>query len=212
MNLSCQTLFAEMVNEQLYGTLLAELQAYKGEQTMSISSIQSGYNSVTYIQSKEIKDSDNTPTPEAGAQDIPSTTTQSAKNAYTSTKIYQSSLSSDVNSILLKQQEVDENKTQSKLQEIAGQYNVTNLSGNERLALTQDLRDNGLISNDVMMAMVAPLGVNEDMNAKTNYLKTMKDSLEFLSKQGDSRQIEIQKQVVDILEQLDGFSNNNTST
>ena len=43
----------------------------------------------------------------------------------------------------------------SELQDIANKYNVTNLSGNERIAMAEELRGNGLISSGAMLLMVA---------------------------------------------------------
>lgn len=93
---------------------------------------------------------------------------------------------------------------ESKLQAIANKYDVTNLSGNERIAMAQDLRDNQLIPNGAMMLIVAPLSMNENMNQKTDYLATARNSFDQAARMGsNNQQLELQRQRLEILELLD---------
>ena len=92
-------------------------------------------------------------------------------------------------------------------QTIANKYDVTNISTNERAAMTQELLDNQFISNDVGLTMMAPLSMNENMNQKVDYLKITRDSYEFLSKRGgDPKQLELLKQSLETLERLHSLS------
>ena len=95
----------------------------------------------------------------------------------------------------------------SKMKEIGSKYDITNMSTDERAALSQELRDNQLISNDVMLFMMAPLSMNEDTSQKVNYLELMRDSFEFASRTTtDPEQLEIQRQHLHVLEQLSGIA------
>lgn len=104
---------------------------------------------------------------------------------------------------MIQQQEIG----QSQLQNISNKYDVTNLSGYERISMAEDLRDSGLISSDTYMTLVAPQSINEDFGAKTNYLEAAKDAFEFASQHGASaNQIAMQKEQLDILEQMHNLS------
>ncbi|MDF1750442.1 MAG: hypothetical protein P1V34_16380 [Alphaproteobacteria bacterium] len=92
----------------------------------------------------------------------------------------------------------------SKLETIANKYDVRNLSGYERVAMAEELRDNHLISSGTMMTILAPLSMNENMSQKTDYLSTAKLSFEYASKMGGSEeQLKSQKQRLEILERLE---------
>ena len=165
---------------------------------MNISAISSGYS--VLAQAQPIKTTSETSFIQQKTAVGPNA--QTANNAYGSTKSFNSPLSSDMYSVLLQQQEM----SQPRLQSIASKYDVTNLSGNERVSLSQELRDNGLISSGAHLALVAPLSMNEDLSAKTNYLETTREAFEFALQHGVSgEQLAIQKEQLDILEKLAVF-------
>lgn len=96
-----------------------------------------------------------------------------------------------------------------KMQTIANKYDVTNISTAERIAMAQELSDNQLMPKGAMISMVAPLSMNEDISQKSNYLDTMRESFKFLSKMGGSaEQLELQRQSLEMLEQLNALSHN----
>ncbi|MEJ2418631.1 MAG: hypothetical protein P8Y45_17205 [Exilibacterium sp.] len=103
-------------------------------------------------------------------------------------------------------------RASEQLQTIANKYDVTNISTTERIAMTQELHDNHLIPKDVMIFMMAPLSMNEDMDHKSNYLSTIRESFEVASKMGDSaEQLELKRQRLEILEQLSAISHNGSN-
>lgn len=165
---------------------------------MDVSAIQSGYSAVTRLQ--PTKTASNTIATEW--QTITDSNTKTANDVYRAAKSSTSLLSSSVNSALLQQQETK----QFGLQGIANKYDVMNLSGNERAALAQELRDNDFISGGVHLALVAPLSINEDFSVKTNYIDTARKAFTFAEQHGVSGdQLAIQKEQLDILEQLNAL-------
>ena len=97
---------------------------------------------------------------------------------------------------------------EAEWQKIANKYDVTNISTNERAAMAQELSDNHLVSNDVLLFMVAPLSMNENRDQKVNYLSMMRESFEVASNMGVSgKQLELQKERLSILERLNNLSN-----
>lgn len=166
---------------------------------MSISSVQSGYSTVAYMKSVQ-KTSDSAVT-------YKQTTTHSinkaANNTYHSEETSTSRLSGRMSDVLLQHQKAE----RSGLYAISRAYDVTNLSGYERIAMAHNLRDNGLISKGADMALIAPLSMDEDLSAKTNYLDTARKAYEFASKHGASgEQLAIEKERLDILERLNTLS------
>lgn len=101
----------------------------------------------------------------------------------------------------------DAKRFNDKMQDIANKYDVTNMSTTERIAMAQELNDSQLMPDGVMLAMVAPLSMNEDVDQKTDYLNTMRESFAFLSKMGgNSEQLELTRKQLDLLEHLNSLS------
>lgn len=133
--------------------------------------------------------------------------TEAVKSTQSNATFSASSLHSSSHATLLKEQEAQQDTANAPLKEIAGEYDVTNLSGYERVAMSQDLRDASLIQNDVMMTMIAPLSIGENMNDKTDFLSTIENAVEFLTNSGNLEQAEIHKKALDILERLNSLHN-----
>lgn len=95
-----------------------------------------------------------------------------------------------------------------KLQLIANKYDVTNISTAERIAMSEELNEHQLMPEGVMLFMVAPLSMNEDIHQKSDYLTITRESIEVASKMGvDAEQLKLMKQQLEILEQLKSISN-----
>lgn len=171
---------------------------------MSISNIQSGYDTGALAPQNARRTSKSSPIapdilPAAGA----AAAGAKGENPAASKAAFTRPLfSSQANAVLLRQQETGS----SGLHDVANRYDVTNLSGHERGAMAQELRDKGLISAGTHLAMAAPLSMNEDLAAKTNYLDTARKAYDFAAQHGASTdQLAIQKDRLDILAQLQAF-------
>lgn len=94
-------------------------------------------------------------------------------------------------------------KAQAKWQEIAAQYDVTDLSTNERVEMAGQLQKNGLIPDDIMIFMVMPSSMNTDLNQKEDFLGAIKESFEMEKSSGlGQKQLEMRIKSIEILEHL----------
>lgn len=88
-------------------------------------------------------------------------------------------------------------------QNIATKYDVRNISRTERGAMVNDLVQNGFISNEVALHMAAPLSTSEVAHDKTDFLGTMKSSLESNnSAKLSANQLKTKLEMVEVLEKL----------
>tara|TARA_Y100000782_G_scaffold25272_1_gene27897 strand:+ start:6701 stop:7180 length:480 start_codon:yes stop_codon:yes gene_type:complete len=88
-------------------------------------------------------------------------------------------------------------------QNIAQKYDVTNISGAERRAMTGELMGAGLISSTEGLVMAAPSSMNENPSEKENYLEVMQQSLDLAKNNGSAaEQVELLESVLSILDKL----------
>lgn len=86
---------------------------------------------------------------------------------------------------------------------IAGEYDVTNITDNERIAMTNDLLNGKLISPEEGLSLIAPISMNHDNNEKVNYLNIQERNLNFSKSNGASHeQIDLLQRTVDILKKI----------
>lgn len=94
-------------------------------------------------------------------------------------------------------------------QAIVDKFDVTNISMRERGAMAQELLDNGLISSEEAMFMSRPYKLNDDLDAKRNWLDISQGALEFAKQQGSpTKTIELMERTVNILEQIFALAGN----
>jgi len=92
---------------------------------------------------------------------------------------------------------------EARWQQIAGNYDVTNISTRERAAMTGELLESGLISSTEGMALAAPYSMNENLDTKRDYLTISREALAFSKQNGASpQQVELQQKIAGILEKL----------
>lgn len=102
--------------------------------------------------------------------------------------------------------------------EISSRYDVTNLSENERIAMSKELLDNKLISPGQHAVMSFPMqaqvstwpGYEEsyDSNKKVDYLQQSIDQSAFAKSAGaSSQELHSREQVISLLENLKGYNN-----
>lgn len=65
---------------------------------------------------------------------------------------------------------------------VASQYDVTDISTNERASMAGKLRKNNLISAEQQLRLTAPLSINDDLSTKVDYLTMIKESREVAEK------------------------------
>lgn len=70
-------------------------------------------------------------------------------------------------------------EVQSITKEIAGAFDVVNISAVERDEMVVELVSNGLVRNEVGLHLVRPIGINPNPDEKIDFLTSMKNSLEF---------------------------------
>ncbi|NTS78503.1 hypothetical protein HR060_16795 [Catenovulum sp. SM1970] len=67
---------------------------------------------------------------------------------------------------------------EGKWQVIAGEYNVKNISTNERASMTQKLRQSNLISAEQHLRLMAPLNIKDNLSTRVDYLTMIRESRE----------------------------------
>jgi hypothetical protein len=67
---------------------------------------------------------------------------------------------------------------EAKWQNIASQYNMTDISTKERASMADELRKNNLISPEQHLRLAAPLSMNDDFSSKVDYLAMIRNSKE----------------------------------
>lgn len=93
---------------------------------------------------------------------------------------------------------------ESKWQDIADKYDMTNISGNEVMEMAQELYENKLISSNQMLDMYTPPSIDFDLNKKVNYVTQVAKELESLKLHNDGsaqmrNAIAAKSRVVDIV-------------
>ena len=102
---------------------------------------------------------------------------------------------------------------EDKWQTIANKYDVTHMSHSEVSAMTEELYDNKLIEKDVMLHMMAPASMNQDFELKYNVLDQSRDSFEFAKNiGGNPEQLDKQRRVFEIFQQLNGLHSNGSQS
>ena len=99
---------------------------------------------------------------------------------------------------------------QRKLQEIANNYDPTNMSYSELCNMASDLHQNGLITSGEALAMSAPPSIDFDPNAKYDTVAAARKSVEFDQSLGGAQNesAKLRAGVLDILERLQRLSGN----
>ncbi len=88
-------------------------------------------------------------------------------------------------------------------QEIANNYDVTNISQNEMAGMVTSLTDNKLISSTEGLYLMAPRSINLDPEVKFDVLATMHKALAFAKEHGGSVEgIKNQESAVEILKNI----------
>ncbi|MFK5856673.1 MAG: hypothetical protein QM503_11115 [Bacteroidota bacterium] len=96
-----------------------------------------------------------------------------------------------------------------KWQQVANNYDVTNISQNETVDMVTELLDNSLISSTDGLFILAPASMNVDPNSKRNMLSNFRDSLDFGNANGGSAEyIKNIESAVAILDKLFYLSHN----
>lgn len=95
-------------------------------------------------------------------------------------------------------------------QQIADNYDVSNISTRERGALTGALLENDLISSAEGLALAAPYSMNENLDTRRDYRAISHEALEFSRQNGVSpEQLAVQEGLVSILDRLFALSGSN---
>ena len=93
-------------------------------------------------------------------------------------------------------------------QNIASNYDVTNISQNEMAGMVSSLIDSQLISSTDSLYLMAPRSMNLNPDAKFDLLAKTEKALTFAKENGGSAEnIKIQERVVDILKGLQALFN-----
>lgn len=89
-----------------------------------------------------------------------------------------------------------------KWQDIANKYDVNNITTDERLKMTTELVEAGLVSTEVGLHLAAPRSINEGPNDRSDFLTEMKASLAFDRAHSSAEHIRNKTKAINILEQL----------
>lgn len=101
---------------------------------------------------------------------------------------------------------------ENKWQDIAKQYNPTNISYNELANMVTSLRESELITSEESLALLAPPSMNFDPNEKYNALASARKSVEFdQSPSTTSRDAQLRIRSLDILETIQSLARNSTA-
>ena len=96
---------------------------------------------------------------------------------------------------------------ETKWQEIADKYDMTNISGNEVMGMAKELYDNKLISSSQMLDMYTPPSIDFNLDEKVNYVAHVTKELESQKSRSDGsaqmrNAIEAKSRVFDIVKRI----------
>jgi len=89
-----------------------------------------------------------------------------------------------------------------RIHSVAARYDVNDISQKERVEMAGELMESGLISSGVGLHLVAPRGMNEKPNDRSDLLNGMKESLIVDNSPLNSEHMKNKLKAISILEEL----------
>ncbi|GGZ78924.1 hypothetical protein [Paraglaciecola chathamensis] len=103
---------------------------------------------------------------------------------------------------------------ESKMQDIAAKYDPSNMSYNELVSMGTELLENGLITSQESLALMAPPSRNFDPDEKYDTVALAKQSAAFDQSLGNthSKDAKLRASVLEMLQAIQGLSDNNSNS
>ena len=90
----------------------------------------------------------------------------------------------------------------NKVRELGNKYNVNDISQKERLELTEELMQGGLINSGTGLHLIAPTSMNEKPSDRSDFLNSMKESLLVDKNPLNSEHMQNKLKAIKVLEDL----------